>query len=98
MATFNLKSWLSENREQVINSFNSLTAERFYNGISQRDFMVKVMNRMNQNNPKSAKKASSLLPYILGEIVFDNSKLDSKDVVTEALKARYEGTAYMAMV
>ena len=98
MKKFELKTWLSENREQVINSFESLTKERFYNGMTQRNFMITVMNRMAQNNPKSAKRASSLLPTILGEIVFNNSKIEGDDKTTYALRKKYEGTAYMAMV
>lgn len=98
MKRFELKTWLSENREQVLNSFKSLTEERFYNGITQRNFMITVMNRMSQNNPRSAKKASSLLPTILGEVVFNNSKVEGEDKVTNALRNKYEGTSYMAMV
>jgi hypothetical protein len=97
-AQFELKTWLSENREIVIEKHNELTKEQFYNGITLKDFMLQIMHIMNMNRIKSAKTAEKNLPFLMGQVYFKNSTIDSPDMRQEALKAKYEGTAYMALI
>jgi hypothetical protein len=97
-ATFELQNWMSENREIVISKYNDLTNEAFFNGISLKNFMIQVMNSMSINNPKSDKRAASLLPFVMGNVYVANSKVSANDSKTEALKAKYEGTSFMAMI
>jgi len=97
-AQFELKKWLSENREIIIVKHTKLTTERFYNGITLKDFMLNVMNVLIRNNVKSEKTATKLLTIALGEVFVNNSKVFANDFKTDALKAKYSGTAYMAMV
>ena len=70
-ATFELTTWLSENREQVISKYNKLTSEEFFNGISLKDFMVQVLQSMQMQNIKSAKRAASMLPFLMGNVYFN---------------------------
>lgn len=97
-ATFELKTWLSENRETVISKFDSLTKEQFYNGIDLKSFMVQVLRAMEMQNIKSSNRAASMLPFIMGNVYVANSKVFANDSRTDALKAKYEGTSFMAMV
>lgn len=97
-ATFEIKAWLSENRETVISKHTKLTGENFYNGINLKDFMLQVMGVMIRNNVKSEKTASKILSIAIGEVYVNNSKVVANDIKTEALKIKYAGTAYMAMV
>ena len=97
-AKFELKTWLSENREVVIEKYNKLTGEEFFNGISLRDFMIQVMKLMTINNPKSEKRAASLLHYIIGDAYVNNSKLKVVNNLDDKMRQKYEGTAYMAMI
>jgi len=97
-ATFELTTWLSENREQVISKYNKLTSEEFFNGISLKNFMVQVLQSMQMQNIKSAKRAASMLPFLMSNVYFNNSTVTGSDKKTEALKSKYEGTSYMAMV
>ena len=97
-AKFEIKNWLSQNREIVISKYEALRAERFFNGISLKDFMQEVLSAMERNNVKSEKRAASMLSFLIGEIYVDNSKVEGRDKVTEYLKEKYQGTAYMAMV
>lgn len=97
-ATFELKTWLSENRETIISKYNALTNEEFFNGISLKDFMVQVMNAMQMNNVKSANRAASMLPFLMGNVYFNNSKVTGNDKVTDALRNKYNGTSGMALV
>jgi len=97
-AQFELKTWLSENRELVIEKYNALTKEQFYNGITLKDFMLQVMHLMNMNRIKSANAAAKNLPFLMGNVYFKNSTIDSPDMRQEALKAKYQGTAYMALI
>jgi hypothetical protein len=53
---------------------------------------------MNMNRIKSAKTAEKNLPFLMGQVYFKNSTIDSPDMRQEALKAKYEGTAYMALI
>ena len=95
---FELRNWLSENREIVIAEYNSLTNDKFFNGISLKDFMVSVMKAMSMNNPKSEKRAASLLPNVMSRISADCSSIEAFDAVTARLAKRYEGTSGMALV
>jgi len=95
---FELRTWLSENRELVINEYNNLTTDKFFNGISMKDFMVRVMNAMAVNNPKSEKRAASLLPNVMSRISADCSSIEAFDAVTARLAKKYEGTSAMALV
>ena len=97
-ATFEIQNWLSENREVVISKYNDLTNEKFFNGITLKNFMVEVLSAMVRNNVKSEKRAASMLPFLMGDIYFNNSKVVAEDKITNALKAKYAGTAFMALV
>ena len=72
-ATFELKTWLSENRQSIISEYEQLSKEEFFNGMSLQNFMIAILNTMAMNNPKSEKRAASLLPYVMGDIYFNNS-------------------------
>jgi len=56
MKTFELKNWMSENREVVISKYNQLTTEKFFSGIALKNFMIEIFNLMSINNPKSEKE------------------------------------------
>ena len=56
---FELKSWMTENREVVIADYNKMTVHQFFSGISLKEFMLKVYELMEMNNVKSKKRAAS---------------------------------------
>tara|TARA_R110000868_G_scaffold119513_4_gene317254 strand:+ start:929 stop:1231 length:303 start_codon:yes stop_codon:yes gene_type:complete len=97
-AKFELKAWLTENKETVIASYTKLTAEKFFNGITLKDFMVAVMQGMANNSPKSANKASSVLLFVMGDIYFNNSNVDSFDAVTARLKSQAPNQQWSALI
>jgi len=97
-AKFELKTWLSENRNLVIEKYNELTKEANFNGISLKEFMSKVLTTMGYNNVKSEKKASSTLPHVLGGIYFNACKIEVIIDRDEILAEKYKGTAFMALV
>ena len=97
-AQFELTAWLSENREIVIEKHTALTNEKFYNGITLKDFMVQLMKSMQMQNIKSANRAASMLPFLMGNVYCKNSTVDSVDMRQNKLSAKYQGTAYMALV
>ena len=72
--TFNLQNFLSENRNTVIEKYNEITSSQFFTGITLKDFMLKVYNDLANNNPRSEKRAASLLPTILGAVAFNHSR------------------------
>lgn len=96
--TFELRNWMTQNREMVIASYEQLTKEKFFNGISLKDFMVQVYNRMLENNPKSEKRASSLIGGILESVSHKNSKIGTPSSIDAKMSAKYAGTAFMALV
>jgi hypothetical protein len=65
MATFKLNNWLAENRNQVLDFYNELSKEKFFSGVSLRDFGYEVYNGMKANNPRSNKKAKQVLVSVL---------------------------------
>lgn len=73
-AQFELKSFLTENRETVINVYNETSKNQFFTELSLKDFMMQVYSRMAQQNAKSEKRAASLFPTILGEVAYNNSR------------------------
>ena len=96
--TFTLQNFLSENRNTIIAKHSQISAHKFYNGISLRDFMLQLMGYMQENNPRSDKRAASLLASMLEHTANKNTSIGGSDFRTETLKAKYEGTAYMSMV
>ncbi len=73
--SFNLQKFLSENRNTIIAKYNEIAANQFFSGITLKDFMIAIFNLMVNNNPRSDKRAASLLPTILGQVAFNNSKI-----------------------
>lgn len=96
------QEFLKSKREQVIASFNQLTTEEFYNGISLKSFMVEVMDAYARNYTDKkgdvTAKGIRMLAYVLGDVYFDNSRVEAVDKRTNALRDKYKGTAYMSMV
>lgn len=76
MKTFELKTFLAENRESVITKYNELQNEKFFSGITLRDFMVMVMKNIQINNPKSEKRASELLTSSIYYVYNQNVKIE----------------------
>ena len=97
---FELKNWMTENREIVIFKYQELTKEEYFNGISMRDFMVKVMNTMVMNNVSSAKRASSILPEAMSNIYYANCEIQVVNDLDAKMKAKYmaKDKAYAALV
>ena len=76
MKTFTLTTWLTDNREIVIAKYESLKSEQFFSGISLKEFMVKILKAMEMNNVKSEKTANSKLPFLMGNIYFQQSTIN----------------------
>jgi hypothetical protein len=98
MTTFNLKNFLTSNREIVLNSYKSASEHKFFNQISLANYMTQVFNYMVENNPKSDKKAMSVLISAIDRVSNKNTSISGSDFRTESLKAKYSGTAFMAIV
>ena len=99
MATkFEIREFLTANREEVIAKYNKLTQERFFNGISLRDFMLKVLHIMTINRFRSEKSARNGMNSLLDRVYYDNCSISTPNSKDDALKNKYKGTAYMAMV
>jgi len=98
MTRFELKTWLTENRETVISKYEELTKEEFFNGISLGTFMARVMQAMNCNNVRSTKRAEKLLPTVMGNEYINNCSIQVVNDRDAKLATKYEGTAYMALV
>jgi len=73
---FELKRFLTENRETVIEMYNRLTEERFFSGISLKDFMNKVYGYMLENNVNSEKRANSLFVGLIYRVYNNNVKIE----------------------
>ena len=98
MKNFEIRNWMTENREVVIAKYDNLKNEPFFTGISLKDFMIAVMNLMISNEVKSEKRASNMLPTLIGCIYHNNSKISVRNDLDAKLANKYKGTAYMAMV
>jgi len=74
---FQLNNWMTENRELVMVKFSELKEEKFYNGISTKQFGIEIWNGMVNNNPRSDKRAFQMLTQVMSNVYFNNSTLDS---------------------
>lgn len=85
-----------------MSTFEKMTTERFYNGITLVDFMVEVMDvytrTYTDKKGNVTAKGMRMLAYVLGDVYFANSKIDAMDNKTDTLRDKYKGTAYMSMV
>lgn len=75
---FEIKTWMSENRQVVIEKYEELTKENFFQGITLKGFMCEVLSAMVINNIKSEKRAIAMLPFLMGNVYFDNSNPSKK--------------------
>lgn len=91
---FDLKNWMTENRTFVIEKFESLKKEAHYNGITLKDFMIQVFTEMSRQRLTNEKSASQKLPFMVSNVVFENSKIDGICYMIE----KYRGTQYSALV
>lgn len=94
------QEFLTANREEVINYFNTEIAANWT--ISLKDFMIDLMNNFRKLTISEEYKRFDLMGNLaeaksrLG--VFNKITVIGEDKRTAALKNRYNGTAYMAMV
>jgi len=82
-AKFELRTWLTENRETIVNNYTKLTKEKFFSGISLKDFMIATMNALTMNNVKSEKTATSKLPFLMANVYCANSKVGGSNWIDE---------------
>lgn len=94
---FNLQAYLHENREQVINKFNELTKERFYDGCTLKTFMVEVMNMM-AINVRGQKSADNFLPHAIGYVYVNHSKVYVDRDLDAERKAKMPNEQWAALV
>lgn len=97
-AKFDLKTWMTDNRETVIAKFEKLQAEENYNGCTLKSFMTQVFQMMVNNRISSANQAESKLPHMMGFVYVANNRIEANDWKDEAQARKYAGTAYMAIV
>lgn len=97
-AQFDLKNYLSKNRDFVIEKYSELEKEPFFSGISLRDFMLRIMNRMSENNISTEKRANLMFNRLVYDVYNDNVRIGVINNRDAALSEKYKGTAYMALV
>ena len=94
------KDFLAQNRQDVINYYNEEIAN--YWTISLKDFMLDVMINFRKITTGEELKKYDLFGNLqdaksrLG--LFNKTKVVATDKVTDSLRKKYNGTAYMAMV
>ena len=94
------QEFLSENRQEVINYFEKEISQ-FWT-ISLKDFMVDVLVNFKKVTTCEEYKKFDLMANLqtaksrLG--MFNKTKVVAEDKVTNALRAKYQGTSFMAMV
>ena len=88
-AKFEITNWLSENREEIISKFNLLTAEKFYSGISLKNFMVKILNGMLRNRVASEKTATKAVKEHRKRILIVEDNLDIRSYIHSILESDY---------
>lgn len=95
-----IKEFLAENREVVIAFYNNEIKD--YWAISLKDFMNDVL----ENFRKTSIKKDFTKTDLNGNLIEAKSRLglfnkvavEAKDKITDRLRNKYKGTAYMAMV
>ena len=81
-AQFEIKNFLTSNREVIIAKHEALKLSFNYSGISLKNFMLDIMNAMIRNNVNSEKTAASKLPFLMGDIFCENSKIESRGFIS----------------
>lgn len=99
MATkFDLMQALSARREEVIEKFNALQSEEFYNQCTLKQFMVEFMNLMKINDPRSQKRFNNLFGYLLADVYHNNCSVTGNDILTENLRKRHNNGQWAAII
>jgi len=72
-AKFEIKSFLTANREQVIAKYNKVALDPHFNpNVTLHNFMGHVLNAMIFNKCASEKRALSVFPHVLGSAFMDS--------------------------
>jgi len=96
-STFEITTFLAENREAVILSYNNLTKEAHFNGTSLKSFMTDLVQMFKNNRVASEKLAKAKFEMFL-DVVYYEQFDKIADFKQDALSKKYTGTAYMAIV
>lgn len=66
---------MTENRNQVLDFYNELSQEKFFSGVSKKDFGMQVYKAMQVNNPRSDKKAKDVLVNVLYDLEGEHTQI-----------------------
>jgi len=98
MKKFNLIEALSARREQVIKQYNDLREEKFFDGISLRDFMYEVIGGCQCNKIASEKRLDNSLISIVGIVYMRHCNINLVDSRQARLEKKYKGTQFEALI
>jgi hypothetical protein len=59
-AHFTIKNALTNIREKIIDKFNDLKKDKFYDGVTLKDFMTEILQSANRNADRMKHKNSSM--------------------------------------
>ena len=93
MKKFELIAALSERREEVIAKHATTT-----DGITLKAFMMEVVNIFKMNRIASQKTFDNNFAFLLGQVTSDHSMRFAASERDNAVREKYAGTAYMALV
>lgn len=83
MAKFNSIDFLHENRDLVIAKYNEAKNEQFFNGMTLREWMYKVLNLFDKNKISSVSRGKMMLPIFLGQIYVDSISISGNDYMVD---------------
>ena len=93
MKKFELIEALRERREEVIAKHATTT-----DGITLKAFMMEVINIFNRNRVTTQNSFDRMFAMLLGEVAANHQMLYTSSDRDNAVRAKYAGTAFMAMV
>ena len=83
MAKFNSIDFLHENRDLVISKYNEAKGEQFFNGMTLREWMYKVLYMFDKNKISSVSRAKVMLPIFLGQVYTDSIIISGNDYMVD---------------
>lgn len=99
---FVIKDALSAIREKIIDKFNELKDDKFFDGVSLKVFMTEILQSANRNadRMKTQKQFDSRIMFLVGDVMMRHKKIGGNDLdKLDAMRMRrYYGEDYQQRI
>jgi len=79
---FNIKEALTAIRENIIAKYNELTSDKFFDGVSLKQFMIEILNIANRNSDRMRSQNSfdKMIMNLVANVMMNHKRIGGNDL------------------